>query len=932
MMTPLEFLHLLYAGVTTGNAWVEFRFLKGGQKYWMPWPIFEQHPDVFTPDKALKGKDVYFGVALRKDQTDGKAANCKVTSLVWSDVDLADHPELCDGQTKESLKQAPAEELAEYKNALLAHCMNILAAHDLPLRAAVDSGHGVQLYLARECGTTAEDTERYNKALALLLGGDQKATDIARILRVPATQNLKNPERPLPVQVMYSDEEATVTDAALAALPLPEKPKPEPAPVSQSDEKVYYSADQSVQERYAQKALEAECDVMRSTLEGGRNDQLNISAVKVGSLVGAGVLDEHLARQELSAAARAAGLEPDEIADTLHSGLSHGKSNPRDLSSVGTTPASAGRGTIGKNAEGQQRPSAVAAGLPDQMTPQPPSSGVYVEHGCYYIDRPRKEKGEIVEWIPERLTNWTWEPVLKLHHMDGQSGERGKLTVRGIPYEIQLESKVWNSRRDLLEAIGGYQALCITTNNADIAKIADYISSTYPDLPHAKGVQSYGLHKFEGEWIEVYEDQTISSRETPPLFYSGTPVDPGSRSYKSPKLGTPEQVAEARLGIIKLKMMISPGVAYALLGYGAASAFSPRITPLLGNRLPFVYVAGERESGKTSGAQIVLELVTGYQARLTKASGMTAYQYDVAHSGANNLLALLDEYRPGEIDDGQLRKHHDLGTKWRGTGKAAKDLAYELNAPLVVLGEGFTDDAATKSRGVLYFTRKADRGGLGAYSELLRLPLWAYAGHLHQLAREMTDEEHMQRMGEATALAEQAIEGAANPRLRYALTYIAYGLLVLQEDVGVLPTEDIVATLREGANNTLEGGEEGVTNLELFLEQLCFALAKVPNPRDYVMPSVEGTLILRPRMCVDLVKERYKEQAAITNAKLFNQYAEQAEYFDSGEQHRSFDGAVCRGRRLRVAEVPERCDAGLLVSLERDLRPTSSGSFGGNHA
>lgn len=360
-MTPLAFLQTLYAGVTATGV-VEFRFLKGGQKHWQPWPTHEHHPDLFTPDKAPKGKDVYFGVALRKDQSDGKAANCKPTHLVWCDVDLADHPELCDGQSKDGLKETSPEELAEYKASLLAWCINTLADHDLSLRCAVDSGHGVQLYLAREYATDADDTERFNKALAALLGGDTRSTDIARILRVPGTKNLKNPARPLPVQVMYSDESATVTDAALEALPVPVPEKVKPESISSKN----LEANLSQQEKYAQTALQAECEAVQSAGEGKRNNQLNISAVKIGSLVGAGVLDEALARQELHAAARAAGLPDDEIADTLHSGLTHGKANPRDLSNVGKPP-SVGKGTIGKNAEGQGRPSsAVADSLPEK--------------------------------------------------------------------------------------------------------------------------------------------------------------------------------------------------------------------------------------------------------------------------------------------------------------------------------------------------------------------------------------------------------------------------------------------------------------------------------------------------------------------------------------------------------------------------------------
>lgn len=925
--SPLQWVTLLYQGVTPPAGFVEFRFLKSGSRAWMPWPTFEGHPEEFHVSGVPKGQEAYWGVSLRKDSTDGKAANCHPTHLVWTDVDLVDHPDITGGQSKDGLLEASPEELAGYKDELLRHVLARCEEHGLPPRAIVDSGHGLQVYWARRARSNFDDTEAYNRALMLAFGGDAKSVDVARILRLPGTQNLKNKARPLPVQVVWEDANAWVERDALDNLPKAEQPRP--APVSQPSEKVSQPAELTgnAQERYAQAAFQKELEELRATGEGGRNHALNKAAFSAGQFIGAGVLDEVTARHELADTAQAIGLEPGEIRDTIHSGISDGKAEPRDMSRVGQKPERkpAAQGTIGKNAEGQGV--TAEAALPDTLAPQMPASGVYVEHGCYYIDRPVKKNGEVVDWRPEQLTNFVWEPSLYLRYPDGTFGERGTLIVRGASgREMQIEARSWNSRRDLLETIGGYGARCITTNSSDVAKIADYVAATYPALPSAQGVKSYGLHRWEGEWVEVFEDATVSSSETPPLFYSGTPVDPGSRSYRAPRPAAEEQVNEARRGVLKLPQLVTPAVAYALLGYGAAAAFSPRITPHLGNRLPFVYVAGERESGKTSGAQIALELVTGYSARLTKASGMTPYQYDIAHSGANNLLALLDEYRPGEIDDGQLRKHHDLGTKWRGTGMGSKDLAYELNAPLIVLGEGFTDDAATKSRGVLYLTRKGDRGGVDVYSEVLKLPLWAYAGHLHRLAREMTDEAHESRMVRAAEMAEAAIGGAANPRLRYALTYIAYGLLVLQEDTGVLPDQAILDTLREGAHNTLEGGEEGVTNLELFLEQLCFALAKVPNPEAYVAPSAAtGTLILRPRMCVDLVKERYREQAAIANAKLFNQYAEQADFFDKGEVHKSVSADSVRGRRIRLDDIPARCDAGFLVDLDHRLRPQEGG-------
>lgn len=559
----------------------------------------------------------------------------------------------------------------------------------------------------------------------------------------------------------------------------------------------------------------------------------------------------------------------------------------------------------------------------------PKLTGIYEAHGGYAVDRPVKKNGEIIDWTPEQLTNWLWTPTLRLHYPDGTHGERGTLSVNTrARHEIQLEARAWNGRKDLLDAIGGYQAICFTTNNADISKISQRNVIENHDLPTAQGVRTYGLHEVSGEWLELYENETLTTHPLPPVFYAGTPIDPGSRSHRSPRPGTAEQVDAARLGILTLPSLVTPHTARALLGYSVAAAFAPRLTAHLGNRLPFLFGAGERESGKTSAAQLVLELSTGYTARLTKAGGMTPYQYDLAHSGANNLLSILDEYRPGEIDDAQLRKHHDLGTKWRGSGVGGKDFAYELNAPTIVTGEGFTDDAATRSRGVLYFTLKRDRGDLKTYGETSRLPLWAYAGHLHALARSTPENVHTDRLRAAEGLAATGAGGTASPRLIYALTFIAYGLLVLQDDVepSAFANSVITATLAQGAKNTLEGGEEGMTNLELFLEQLSFVLTKVFDPRLYVTPSsVHGRLIIRPKVCIDLVQAHYKTRSAIANVTLLKQYAEQATYFDAGAIHKTPEGNVVRGQRLVLSAIPERCEADLLKEYDQKMRANETG-------
>lgn len=354
--TPLQWVALLYAGVTPPAGFVEFRFLKGGTRAWMPYPAFEGHPEEFHLADAPKGKNVYFGVALRTPSapTDinpkngkpgiGDKDHCHPTHLVWTDIDLKDHPEIMDGQT--DVQNMPAAELAEYKSELLRQVLEHCTRLNLPPRAIVDSGHGLQVYWARRARSTTDDTEAYNRGLMQAFGGDEKSTDIARILRLPGTQNLKNPKRPLPVQVMHQNEDAWVERDALNAIKPAPTPKPTPVPAAPST----YQRSGDQHENYAQAALAREADRVRGTGEGGRNQALNDAAFSVGTLVGAGILDEGQARQELTEAAQQAGLDLSEIRDTLHSGLTAGKQKPRDLTRVGQRPPSAGRGTIGKSA------------------------------------------------------------------------------------------------------------------------------------------------------------------------------------------------------------------------------------------------------------------------------------------------------------------------------------------------------------------------------------------------------------------------------------------------------------------------------------------------------------------------------------------------------------------------------------------------------
>ena len=90
--------------------------------------------------------------------------------------------------------------------------------------------------------------------------------------------------------------------------------------------------------RYVAAAVDRECDLVARCTRGGRNNQLNISAFNLGTLVGANVLGSHEATRRLYAAAEEAGLVQADgkraAMATIESGLTSGAAKPRDMSKV----------------------------------------------------------------------------------------------------------------------------------------------------------------------------------------------------------------------------------------------------------------------------------------------------------------------------------------------------------------------------------------------------------------------------------------------------------------------------------------------------------------------------------------------------------------------------------------------------------------------
>ncbi len=173
------------------------------------------------------------------------------------------------------------------------------------------------------------DFERTQRALITRFGSDPKVTDTNRVMRLPGFVNTKPEYAPNnPVARLLSAPGNLYTRAELFdAFGIPFEP---PAPARAATRPLSIRSGQRGT-RYVWAAVQGEHDAVAAAREGTRNDRLHKAAVKLGSLVGAGVLPEEDARDALTLAAEKCGLPAHEAQGTITSGLTYGIAHPREM-------------------------------------------------------------------------------------------------------------------------------------------------------------------------------------------------------------------------------------------------------------------------------------------------------------------------------------------------------------------------------------------------------------------------------------------------------------------------------------------------------------------------------------------------------------------------------------------------------------------------
>ena len=198
-----EFLRALWEDAT---GYAELRLIAPDKKVHQTFYAYPDELDKLLADaaKATGHFNVYYGVCLRFKKG-GKSEDVAQAHALWVDIDF---------------KTTPQDKADEF-------------LRTFPIRPSIGiaTGGGYHIYWLFKESTTTEELKKIqplNRSIAKITGGDPHSTDVARILRMPETLNIKyDPPRPCSIVVFRPELRYTLSD--FDNLPLPPAAPPVPA-------------------------------------------------------------------------------------------------------------------------------------------------------------------------------------------------------------------------------------------------------------------------------------------------------------------------------------------------------------------------------------------------------------------------------------------------------------------------------------------------------------------------------------------------------------------------------------------------------------------------------------------------------------------------------------------------------------------------------
>ncbi len=535
--------------------------------------------------------------------------------------------------------------------------------------------------------------------------------------------------------------------------------------------------------------------------------------------------------------------------------------------------------------------------------------------------------------IKTQITNFFIEPKELLMLQGSDCLTCSVTTNQGVKYDdIILENTDWHSRAKLLKAIG-HQDCSFFGNDSDVQNLCSHVNSYVPI--RKKGTKVIGL--VDNVWVTEGVNITASGKSqnisTVPYqkgkdaFYRGIGYsDIDDQSYKSVMSDFYENITK-----INVVETIIP-----ILGWHFAAPLKPVIMKLK-KSFPLMFVHGSQGSGKSSTSKLFMRM-HGYKIDKPHMCDIKPFPMLKLLSSSNAIPVFLDEFkgkdmRPELLDNllRFMRKSYDGEVETKGRQDQTVE-SYELQAPMVVMGEWNINQPAIKERIIFpNFSNimKKTPDMQKAFQKVVSLPLEAFMPRYVEyiLNQDIPALYYVSNRYVVSQLKTKIV----SPRIIHNLSVMIMGLLLFLKygkHLGVqLPhikfKKTIASQLKE-----ITGTDSGMVRsaVDQLIEELGFMAQKNEKERAYLAGGYSTEIVKTPWFTTATVEKDGKKIKclAIRFSKVFPEfkiYAKQTNYegdlLDKESYMKMFDECDYLVEKSHVVNYSGMSYKSLCISIDK---------------
>lgn len=317
--------------------------------------------------------------------------------------------------------------------------------------------------------------------------------------------------------------------------------------------------------------------------------------------------------------------------------------------------------------------------------------------------------GRYVNASNKGLSNFIINPVELIQNESFQEMKIEIVGLKGEKYYETLSLLELSSSKKFKAMIDSkYYGLYFYGNDDDMYGIKDIM--TQKDCNMKIGINITGIVKHNGNYIFASESGVVNKegKNVEDVIFKGNNDGIESTLTQYNPI-TKEELTELSENLFKFNTIENVST---ILGFSASCFLKERLWDANGTKFYHLIMCGEAGSGKTQTSEDIMMPIFSTQTQIN-VDQSTKFTLAKIPSTSNTIPLTIEEYKPNGTNKKNinciselLRNSYNRTESTRGRSDGSID-RYALLAPVVLVGEMSTSEAATIDRGIItYFAKK----------------------------------------------------------------------------------------------------------------------------------------------------------------------------------------------------------------------------------